>query len=168
MTERATFALDLKADTDSGAVAGIAWAFRPDRVGDVIEPDAFKSVPLPLPMLAFHDMNDPVGTWNSATVEGDGLHMKGRLLVADLPRAREVMALVKSGAVRGLSIGFRTIDAIARKGGGRTIKSLELLECSLVTVPINPGARVTSAKDAIAAIHLAEKISATAARIRTK
>ncbi len=151
---------------DDGSISGLAWKFgQGDRIGDWIEPGAFKSASLPIPMLFGHDQNDPVGAWNEATETDEGLQVKGSLLVDDLPRAREVRALVKSGAVRGISIGFVTKDAIARKGGGRTIKSLELLEASLVTLPMHPGAQVTSAKSAIQALRLAETINRATALI---
>lgn len=154
---------------DAGAIAGIAWKFNsPDRVGDMIEPDAFKSVALPIPMLFGHDGNDPIGTWDTATVKADGLHLTGKLLVDDVPRAREVRALVKSGAVRGISVGFITKKATGRVGGGRTITSLELLEASLVTIPMHPGARVTSAKSAIEALNLVAALNRAAAQLSQK
>lgn len=150
---------------DAGAVSGIAWKWNtPDRIGDMIEPGAFKAAKLPIPMLFGHDLNDPVGAWDTAVEKADGLHITGKLLVDDVPRAREVRALVKAGAVRGLSLGFITRKASVRKGGGRTITALELLEASLVTIPMHPGARVVSAKDALQAIAIAEAIHrATAA-----
>lgn len=152
---------------DAGAITGIAWKFgTPDRIGDIIEPGAFKGTKLPLPMLFGHDQNDPVGTWNTATEKSDGLHLEGKLLVADVARAREVGALVKAGAVRGISIGFMTKKASARPGGGRTIKSLELLEASLVTLPMHPGARVTSAKSAVDAIRIATAINRATAHLK--
>lgn len=151
---------------DSGLVSGLAWKFgTPDRIGDWIEPGAFKSLKLPIPMLFGHDMNDPIGTWDVAEEKSDGLHVTGKLLVDDVARAREVRALVKSGAVRGLSIGFITKTSSPRTGGGRLIKSLELLEASLVTIPMHPGAKVTSAKSAISALNIAAAINRAAAQI---
>ena len=151
---------------DSGLVSGLAWKFgAPDRIGDWIEPGAFKSLKLPIPMLFGHDMNDPIGTWDMAEEKSDGLHVTGKLLVDDVARAREVRALVKSGAVRGLSIGFITKTSSPRTGGGRLIKSLELLEASLVTIPMHPGAKVTSAKSAISALNIAAAINRAAAQI---
>lgn len=151
---------------DAGVISGLAWKFgEPDRIGDWIDPGAFKGAKLPIPMLFGHDLNDPVGTWDSAVEKSDGLHISGKLLVDDVARAREVRALVKSGAVRGLSIGFITKQAAARKGGGRTIKSLELLEASLVTIPMHAGAKVTSAKSAVEAINIAAAINRAAAQL---
>lgn len=155
--------------TDDGAIEGKAWEFtKPDRIGDMIEPSAFKGAALPLPMLFGHDLNDPVGVWETMGESKGALVVTGRLLVEDVARAREVRALVRSGAVRGLSIGFHTKKAATRAGGGRTITSLELLEISLVTLGMHPGARVTSAKSAVEALRLAEAINRATARIAAR
>ncbi|WP_341991861.1 HK97 family phage prohead protease [Azorhizobium sp. AG788] len=163
--DRALFVSKMLVD-DAGAIEGLAWPFgTPDRVGDVIEKGAFAGARLPLPMLFGHDHNDPVGVWEGAEEAQDGLRLKGRLLVEDVSRAREVRALVRSGAVGGLSIGFVTRKAAPRKGGGRTISALDLLECSLVSVPMHPGARVTSAKSALHALAIAEAIHRAASAL---
>lgn len=164
--DRLFFETKMLAD-DAGAISGLAWKFGvPDRVGDDILPKAFTGARMPIPMLFAHDANDPVGTWDIATEKADGLHLTGKLLVDDVARAREVRALVQSGAVRGISIGFITKAASPRTGGGRTIKSLELLEASLVVLPMHPSARVTSAKSAIHAIRLAEAINRAAVALK--
>ncbi len=166
MTGQITLKALSLAVTDTGEIEALAWPFgTADRVGDMIEGGAFKSMPLPLPMLFGHDHNDPVGSWTHAEERKDGLHLKGELLVDDVARAREVRALVKSGAVRGVSIGFITRKAKARPGGGRTISELEMLEASLVSIPMHPGARVTSAKSAVQALAIADAINRAAAQI---
>jgi HK97 family phage prohead protease len=148
---------------DTGAITGTAWPFdgSPDRLGDIIQKGAFIS-PSHLPMLFAHNPAEPVGVWDSIAESDTGLIVKGRLLVDSVNRAREVRALVQAKAVTGLSIGYRTKVATARKGGGRTIKSLELVEISLVTVPMHPRARVTSAKSASIAFAIAEAINRAA------
>lgn len=166
MNGRYEFKADISVD-DSGVITGMAWPFgSPDRVGDEIAPGAFKSAKAPLPLLFAHDPSQPLGAWDTVSETSKGLEVKGRLLVDDVSRAKEVRALVKSGAVTGLSIGFITKSAAARKGGGRTIKALDLVEVSLVTVPSHPGARVTSAKSAHAAIALAEALSRASAALK--
>lgn len=162
--------LETKLDaSDDGTVEGLAWKFaEPDRIGDMIVKGAFAGAAVPLPMLFGHDQNDPIGTWDVAEERAEGLHLKGRLLVDDVARAREVRALVRSGAVRGISIGFRTKKAAKRPRGGRTIELLELLEASLVTIPMHPGARVTSAKTAVQALGLAASLQRAAAQIAKK
>lgn len=161
------FLIEAKFDAgDDGAIEGKAWDFTtPDRIGDMIEPAAFRKAAFPLPMLFGHDQNDPVGIWTEAAEAKGGFMMKGRLLIEDLGRAREVRALVKAGAVKGLSIGFTTKKAVSRPGGGRTIKDLELHEVSLVTLPMHPGARVTSAKSAVEAMRLVAAINRATAQL---
>ncbi len=165
--DRLYFTTKIIAD-DAGAISGIAWKFdQADRVGDMILPGAFAKAAMPIPLLFGHDVNDPVGTWDAAVEKNGALHVSGRLLVDDVARAREVRALVKSGAVRGISIGFITKKAKARPQGGRTISQLELLEASLVTIPMHPGARVTSAKSAVQALAIAEAIHRATAALTT-
>lgn len=148
---------------DTGEITGIAWPYNagPDRSGDVIERNAFV-FPAKLPMLWAHDPESPVGVWDGIGETPAGLQVKGRLLVNDVAKAREVRALVQAGAVSGLSIGYSVNKAIGRKGGGRTIQSLELVEVSLVAIPMHPGARVTSAKSASELLAIADAINRAA------
>ncbi|WP_279627808.1 HK97 family phage prohead protease [Thioclava nitratireducens] len=144
MTDR----LEVKASlsvSDEGEITGLAWPFgSADRVGDVIEKGAFIG-PGSLPMLFAHDQGQVVGVWDEIAETDAGLSVKGRLLIEDVERAREVRAMVRAGAVSGLSIGFVTKDA-KRQGKGRRITALELHEISIVAVPAHPGAQITSFK----------------------
>jgi len=145
---------------DAGAIEGLAWPFGvADRIGDMIEPGAFKSIKTPLPILFGHDQNEPLGVWTEAIEAADGLRLKGRLLVDDVARAREVLALIKVSAVSGISIGFRTKKSVRRTDGGRNISDVELLEASIVAIPMHPGARVTSAKTAVSALSIAAALN---------
>ncbi|MBN9335370.1 HK97 family phage prohead protease [Devosia sp.] len=151
---------------DSGAISGIAWKYdQPDRIGDMIAPGAFAKAAFPIPMLAFHDMSDPIGVWESAEDKGGAWHVKGTLFVDEVARAREVRALVRGGAIKGLSIGFVAQKAQHRTGGGRLIKTLELFEVSLVTVGMHPGAKVTSAKSAVDALRLVSALNRATAQL---
>ena len=155
--------------TDDGAVEGFAWKYdQADRIGDMIAPGAFKSAQMPISMCAFHDLDDPIGTWTSAEDRDGGWYLKGQMLVQDVQRAREVRAFARAGAIKGLSIGFITKKAEPRRGGGRVIKELELLEVSLVTVGMHPGAVVTSAKSALQALELASAINRATAHIAAR
>lgn len=87
--------------TDEGRIEGIAWPFgSPDRVGDVIEKGAFAGVVPPLPILASHADGDAVGVWDEITETAEGLAVKGRLLVNEVARAKEICALTREGAAR--------------------------------------------------------------------
>ncbi|MBB3289900.1 HK97 family phage prohead protease [Rhizobium sp. BK289] len=168
MMER--FYFDTKMNiSDTGEISGVAWQFgSPDRIGDVIQKGAFSGTRLPLPILFSHDQSDPIGIWTDASEDANGLNVKGALLINEVARAREVHALVKAGAVRGLSIGFISKKSAGRRGVGRTISDLQLMEVSLVTVPMHPGARVTSAKSAVQAIGIAEAINRAAAHFAAR
>ena len=146
MTERLELKASIAVD-DAGEITGIAWPFgSPDRVGDVIEKGAI-TAPATLPMLFAHDQGQVVGVWDQIAETDEGLTVKGRLLIEDVARAREVRAMIREKAVTGLSIGFITKSAKPRPRG-RTITALDLHEISVVAVPCHPGARVTSMKAA--------------------
>lgn len=154
MSDRLEIKASLTVD-DAGTITGIAWPFgSPDRVGDVIEKGAINS-PKILPMLFAHDQAQVIGVWEQIEETPDGLTVKGRLLVDDVERAREVRAMIRTKAVSGLSIGFRTKAAKPRQRG-RTITALDLHEISVVAVPSHPGAQITSVKAADGTAELKE------------
>jgi HK97 family phage major capsid protein/HK97 family phage prohead protease len=131
--------------TDAGEITGIAWPFgSADRVGDVIEKGAITS-PENLPMLFAHDQTQVIGVWDQIAETNEGLTVKGRMLVDDVERAREVRAMIRSKAISGLSIGFVTKQH-KRHAKGRTITAAHLHEISVVAVPCHPGAQITSIK----------------------
>ncbi|UOK70439.1 phage major capsid protein [Ancylobacter polymorphus] len=133
---------------DAGLVTGRAWDFSsPDRVGDVITPEAFAKAVPPLPMLFAHDQSQVVGSWTGIRAGADGLTVTGKLLVNDVARAAEVRAMLQTKAVSGLSVGFLTKKSAPRRGGGRTITDLDLVEISIVAVPAHPGARISQIKE---------------------
>jgi len=70
-------------------------------------------------------------------------------LAAEVKRAREVLSLMRDGALDGLSIGFRTVKARRDAGSGiRRIVEADLWEISVVTFPMLPGARIETVKRA--------------------
>jgi HK97 family phage major capsid protein/HK97 family phage prohead protease len=143
--------LEIKAQltvSDTGIITGLAWPFAtPDRVGDVITKGAISS-PSTLPMLFGHDQSQVIGVWDDITETDEGLTVKGRLLIDDVERAREVRAMIQAKAVTGLSIGFVTTKA-TRNPKGRNITGLTLHEISVVAVPCHPGALITTIKSSI-------------------
>ncbi len=132
-------------------VEGYASLFdRPDRGGDVVVKGAFSAALARLAargervrMLWQHDQTQPIGVWDEVVEDNRGLRVKGRILT-DIARGREAAALVRAGAVDGLSIGYRTRRAEPLPGGGRRLVELELWEVSLVTFPMLPEARLSA------------------------
>ena len=127
------------------------WASRfwtRDLNDDVVAKGAFaeslaKSGAHRVKMLHQHDGSAPVGVWDEVREDADGLFVKGRVLEAT-PQGRMAAALVRAGAVDGLSIGFRAVKARGDESGRlRVLTEVELWEVSLVTFPMLPTARLT-------------------------
>ena len=141
-------------ERDIGVVEGYAATFgNKDRQGDVIEPGAFSASlathrtkgTLPA-MLLHHDLKRPIGVWESIEEDAKGLKVRGRL-TQGVRDTDEAFALLKSGALHSLSIGFITKrEEYNRAARANHIKQVELWEVSLVTIPANDQATITSLK----------------------
>jgi HK97 family phage prohead protease len=131
-----------------GIVTGYASLFNVADLGrDVVMPGAFadsvaRRRPGGIRMLWQHDPAQPVGRWDAVREDARGLHVRGRLNL-EVARARELAALLRDGAIDGLSIGFRAVEAKRDRASGlRRLFRVDLWEVSLVTFPMQPGARV--------------------------
>lgn len=160
MTENLLTAAEFKfAGDDSaakGSFTGYASVFSNVDLGrDVVEPGAFsKSLreksPGDIAMLWGHDMRGvPIGKWTHFEEDARGLKASGQLLM-DIGKARDVYAAMHGGVVKGLSIGFMIPPGGSEmdRNGVRRIKSVDLLEVSVVTFPMNPRAKVSGIKAA--------------------
>jgi HK97 family phage prohead protease len=106
-------------------------------------------------MLFQHDPAAPIGAWREIREDSRGLFVRGRL-TTEATRAREVLALMRAGAVDGLSIGFRIVRGRTdAKTGVRRLFEVDLWEISVVTFPMLPAARVTRVKGFAGAAALA-------------
>ena len=93
-----------------------------------------------------HHMDCPIGHWETLREDKHGLWGEGRLLMS-IQKAQEAYELLKAGAVRGLSIGFRPIHAAMNpKTKIRTHYQVDLVEISLVTLPANREAQIQNIK----------------------
>jgi len=145
--ERAYSLITVKSvDEDKGILRGIASTPETDRMGDIVEPDGaqFK---LPIPLLWQHRSDNPIGSVTEATVTKDGIEITASIARGVSDEIDRAWKLIKAGLVRGLSIGFRGLEAAEIKGtfGIRFIK-WEWLELSAVTIPANAGASIQSIK----------------------
>jgi HK97 family phage prohead protease len=137
-----------------GTVEGYASLFGAvDQARDMVMPGAFTQT-LNLrglrrvPMLFQHDPAEPVGIWLELREDQHGLFARGRL-IPEVARGRELFALVKAGAIDGLSIGFRTVKGrVDPRSRIRKIDQIDLWEISIVTFPLLNGARVHAVKEA--------------------
>lgn len=143
--------LELKSIDSHGRFAGYASVFGVlDNQRDIVLRGAFAQT-LPgrtseIKFLWQHRSDEPIGTFARMFEDARGLYVEGTLLL-DVQRAREAYALLKQGAVSGLSIGYSpvryTIDA---ETGARVLSEVKLWEVSLVTFPANEAAGVTVVK----------------------
>lgn len=123
--------------------AGYAAVFdRADRGGDVVRAGAFaravKRGARAVPLLWQHDPARPVGRIEYLAEDRRGLRVIAR--IGGSQAGREAAALLKEGAVRGLSFGYRVRQAAGE--APRELTDLDLVEVSLVTLPMQPRARV--------------------------
>lgn len=148
MMELKSLPFDVKAEAE-GVIVGYGSVFgNADHGGDVIEPGAFSaSLVKRMPkMLWQHDMAEPIGRWTEATEDGKGLVMRGRISTGTT-RGRDAYELVKDGAIDGLSIGYRVMPNGSEMDGNiRRIKSVELFEVSVVSIPMNDRTRILGVK----------------------
>lgn len=141
--------LNLTQDGDGVVIAGYASLFAmPDQGGDTVAQGAYAASlaalgaqGLRVRMLWQHDPTQPIGIWDEVREDARGLHVKGRLLDG-VAKGREAAALIKAGAIDGLSIGYRTVRATKTATGQRLLTQLDLWEVSLVTFPMLPTARL--------------------------
>ena len=111
----------------------------PDHGGDIVRPGAFRRTLAAgrgrVPLLWQHGGLRPVGVVEQLAEDARGLRVTGR--VAAGSAAGVALA---TGAVTGLSFGYRA--CVTSKRTYRELIDVDLLEVSMVTAPMQPGARV--------------------------
>lgn len=122
--------------------AGYAALFgTPDAARDVIRPGAFARTLAerrePLPLFWHHRPEQRIGWVVRAAEDARGLRVVASI---DNPDSRAA-AMLRTYTVSGLSFGYRTRVA-QQTPQGRELADVDLLEVSLVTHPLQHGARV--------------------------
>lgn len=136
----------LAAPDDGMRFAGYAALFdKRDAGRDTIRPGAFtrtlaeRAAPgkPPLPLYWQHNPDQRIGWIEQAGEDERGLRVIASI---DNPQGGAAAAL-RSGRVNGLSFGYRA-RSFTRDEAGRTLRDIDLFEVSLVTNPMQHGARV--------------------------
>lgn len=125
-------------------IAGYASVFDvPDHGRDVVRRGAFaRAIQAAggVPLLWQHDAKRPIGRIETLKEDSRGLRVIAKIADGSAAGA-EAAALLKAGALNGLSFGYRVRGH--RDGAKhRELTDLDLLEVSLVTFPMQPLARV--------------------------
>ena len=143
---------EFEEDKDFITVKGIASTPRPDRYGDIVEPKGAK-FQTPMPLLWQHRHDSPVGQVTFAEPGDKGIPFEARIpKVAEegnvKTRVDEAIHSLKYDLVNAVSIGF-TADfenVEYMEDGGFHFKEWEWLELSLVTIPANAEALISTVK----------------------
>ena len=135
-------------DAESGVFTGYAAVFEQiDQGRDVISRGAFSRSlrergTQTIKLLWQHDPKSPIGRLDMVREDGHGLFIQARLSLESI-KGRDAFALLRSGAVDGLSIGYRVREALRDvRMRTRRLSDVDLWEVSLVTFPMQTAARV--------------------------
>lgn len=138
-----------------------------DQYGDTILRGAYSETisnrSAPILMLYGHNPGRVIGKWINLQEDDKGLLADGELTPGNT-ESENVAALMKHGAINGLSIGYRVSDGgeqMSADGRLRVLSKIDLLEISVVSMPADDGARidlssVKSQIDALTSISAAE------------
>lgn len=150
--QRLETGFELKGVDGTGRFEGYASIFGVvDQGSDVIARGAFlrsltERGAEEIKLLWQHDPAEPIGVLEEIREDERGLYVKGQLLM-DVQRAREAHALMRAGALDGLSIGFHAVKSrLDDLTGVRKLEDLDLWEISLVTFPMQEMARISAFK----------------------
>ena len=130
-----------KSIDEKGDVTLEGWANKSvvDRGNDIIRKDAWKLDNFKKNgMILFnHDRMQPVGKAVAVEARDEGLFIKVKLSKSSHPDIMKVRDLVKEGVLNAFSVGFEARDEQKSSDGVNEIKSAELYECSIVSIPMN-------------------------------
>lgn len=144
-------------DEDQRIVEGWATTNAPDRAGDIVEPSGaeFDLTRRSIPFLFDHDHTAAVGEIEAAEVTSRGIRFRARIFKIARPGlAKDFLDkawdLLRVGARKSVSIGFRALDWDTLPSGGSRFTRWEWLELSACAVPCNAEAQITGLKRASA------------------
>lgn len=131
-------------------ISGIANATTVDRIGDLIPKEAWNLANyLKNPVMLWeHCGKNPIGKVLKIEPRDDGLYFEaeiGSKVEEITEKQEEVISLLRQGILKSFSVGFIP-RASERKDDIFLIKDAELLEISLVSVPMNQDSLLTSIK----------------------
>lgn len=151
---------EVKASGDAWEVAGYASTFgNVDLGGDVVLRGAFAETlkaDAPVRFLYSHNPADVLGVPLALKEDERGLF--GRFRISKTRLGEDVHTLLKDGALDSFSIGYIPTDFEYDDAGVRKLAAVELLEVSVVAMPMNPEAVVTGVKAADYSQFSLEKI----------
>ena len=139
---------ELKDADDGWEVAGYASTWARDLGNDAVQPGAFAqtlSSGARVRFLYAHDAASVLGRPLELKEDATGLH--GVFKISKTRLGHDVHTLLQDGSLDSFSIGFLAKDFdYDEKAGVRNLKQVDLLEISVVALPMNPQATVSGVK----------------------
>lgn len=119
-----------------------------DRVNDYFVKGAFdESLAELTPKLLWqHEDKEVLGVFEEFRSDDKGLFVKGKMPKADTLVSGRAIPQMKVGSIRSMSVGFVAQEWETDENGFRRITKAFLVEGSLVSIPANPEAKITSFK----------------------
>lgn len=137
--------MDIVTKSSAGKISGthsfVLTTEVPDRMGDIVKVDGldiknFEQNPVALYM---HNHVEPIGMWKNLRKQSGA--WIGDLMLASRGTSRLVdfaHSMIQQGMLKAVSVSFIPTESKTNANGrGRTISKAELIEVSLVTVPMN-------------------------------
>ena len=159
---------DKPSSLKDGCFVGYASMFGEVDLGnDVVEAGAFKKSlrergAQNIRMLFQHDPDQPIGIWQSIIEDHQGLLVEGKIN-DEVTKGREVLSLMRDGAIDGLSIGYQIKHSYKNpKTGVRHITEIDLWEISVVTFPMLPQARINHVKHSNSNLNRSQDVKSAA------
>lgn len=159
--------IEIKNIEDTGKISGYGAIFNNiDLVKDKIQKGAFTKTLLEkdikeIYFLRQHNRDVIIGEFNDIHEDENGLYVEGKFFL-DTTAGKDAYRLAKKGVLNSFSIGYIAKDFGYEEIEGeeiRDLKSVELLEVSLVIMPANKLAKVTEIKSEVNEIIVDDKES---------
>ena len=157
--------IEIKNIEDTGKISGYGAIFNNiDLKNDIIQKGAFTKTLMEknikeIYFLRQHNKDVIIGEFNDIHEDENGLYVEGKFFL-DTTAGKDAYRLAKKGILNSFSIGYIAKDFGYEEINGeeiRDLKSVDLLEVSLVIMPANKSAKITEIKSEISEIIVDDK-----------
>ena len=131
---------------DKRILRGTATTNDIDLAGDIVEPRGAE-YRLPLPLLAHHRHDRPIGHVIEAKMHARGIDVTCEV-ASGIADADSIWEQIEANLINGFSIGFLGVQGEPMQNGGTRWTKWRWIELSAVTIPCNDFARITATRAA--------------------
>lgn len=138
--------VEVKAQSGGLRIKAVASTPSIDRGNDIVVPEGITTPNLKgatLPMLHQHDADQQIGVWEKWGVVEGKFVMEGVVFAPITEWQKDVYSRIESKALNGISIGFIGLEVSMLADEVRQFDKIELLEVSVVTIPMNQDCFIT-------------------------